>query len=249
MRFSPLTDRIAGRGVGTWETHIEARQLIESGADVILLTVGNPDQTPRRYDGRGDHRRVARRPHALRADHRLSEAARGDRGAVARRTGRPAAPTMSRSCRARRAGSTRPCNASPGAGDEIILPEPIYATYEGVVGASGARDGDGAARPRARLSPRPRRDRRRRSRRARGSSGSTRRTIPPARSSPPPRWRRSPRCAARTICGCCRTRSTRTSPSPGRMSAPGRCPTWRSARSWCRACRNRTPRRPSGSAG
>ena len=46
MRFSPLTERIAGRGVGTWETHIQARRLIESGVDVILLTVGNPDQMP-----------------------------------------------------------------------------------------------------------------------------------------------------------------------------------------------------------
>jgi arginine:pyruvate transaminase len=46
MRFSPLTERIAGRGVGTWETHIQARRLIESGVDVILLTVGNPDQAP-----------------------------------------------------------------------------------------------------------------------------------------------------------------------------------------------------------
>ncbi|MGA8399294.1 MAG: arginine--pyruvate aminotransferase AruH, partial [Stellaceae bacterium] len=46
MRFSPLTERIAGRGVGTWDTHVRARQLIDGGADVILLTVGNPDQTP-----------------------------------------------------------------------------------------------------------------------------------------------------------------------------------------------------------
>jgi arginine:pyruvate transaminase len=44
MRFAPLTERVAGRGSGAWDTHIEARRLGETGVDVILLTVGNPDQ-------------------------------------------------------------------------------------------------------------------------------------------------------------------------------------------------------------
>src|ERR1700722_12865969 len=75
----------------------------------------------------------------------------------------PAAPSMRRrsairSCarRSRRAGGAcSPENVAvvPGAqgglyaavqclagsGDEIIVPEPIYATYEGVIGASGAQ--------------------------------------------------------------------------------------------------------------
>src|SRR5262249_39408462 len=46
MRFAPLVERVAGRGVGTWDTHMRARRMIEEGADVFLLTVGNPDQAP-----------------------------------------------------------------------------------------------------------------------------------------------------------------------------------------------------------
>ncbi len=139
MRFSPLTERIAGRGVGTWDTHVRARQLIDGGADVILLTVGNPDQTPA----------------AAMVDATVA-ALRGGRTLYAPTIGYPALRAAIAERSARRAG--RPCTADniavvpgaqgglyaavmclAGAGDEIILPEPIYATYEGIVGASGAR--------------------------------------------------------------------------------------------------------------
>ena len=46
MRFSPLVDRIAGRGAGAWSTHMEAARLRDQGRDVIFLTVGDPDQAP-----------------------------------------------------------------------------------------------------------------------------------------------------------------------------------------------------------
>jgi arginine:pyruvate transaminase len=46
MRFSPLTERVAGRGSGAWSIHIDARQRKAAGEDVILLTVGDPDQAP-----------------------------------------------------------------------------------------------------------------------------------------------------------------------------------------------------------
>ena len=138
MQFAPLVERVAGRGVGTWDTHVRARQLIEAGADVILLTVGNPDQTP--------------------AD-KMIEAAiaalRGGRTLYAPTIGYPALRAAIAARCARRAG--RPCtgdnvavvpgaqgglfaalSCTAGAGDEVVVPEPIYATYEGVVGATGA---------------------------------------------------------------------------------------------------------------
>ena len=46
MRFSPLVDRIAGRGAGAWSIHMEAARLRDQGQDVIFLTVGDPDQAP-----------------------------------------------------------------------------------------------------------------------------------------------------------------------------------------------------------
>ena len=39
MWFSPLVDRIAGRGAGAWSIHMEAARLCDQGQDVIFLTV------------------------------------------------------------------------------------------------------------------------------------------------------------------------------------------------------------------
>ena len=51
MRFSPLVDRIAGRGAGAWSIHMEAARLRDQGQDVIFLTVGfltvDPDRAAR----------------------------------------------------------------------------------------------------------------------------------------------------------------------------------------------------------
>ena len=46
MRFSPLVDRISGRGAGAWGVHAEAARRRDAGEDVIFLTVGDPDQAP-----------------------------------------------------------------------------------------------------------------------------------------------------------------------------------------------------------
>jgi len=47
VRFSPLVDRIAGRGAGAWSIHMEAARLRDQGQDVIFLTVGDPDRAAR----------------------------------------------------------------------------------------------------------------------------------------------------------------------------------------------------------
>jgi len=46
VRFSPLVDRIAFRGAATWSVHMEAARMRDVGQDVIILTVGDPDQSP-----------------------------------------------------------------------------------------------------------------------------------------------------------------------------------------------------------
>src|SRR5579872_2629865 len=46
MRFAPFVDRIAGKGAYAWAIHFDALQKQAKGEDVILLTVGDPDQAP-----------------------------------------------------------------------------------------------------------------------------------------------------------------------------------------------------------
>ena len=47
MKFSALVERVRGEGAAAWRTHYEALAARERGADVILLSVGDPDlETP-----------------------------------------------------------------------------------------------------------------------------------------------------------------------------------------------------------
>ena len=139
MRFAPLVERIAGRGVGTWDTHLRARQLIDGGVDVILLTVGNPDQTPAAtmIEATIAALRGGRTFYAPTIGYPALRAAIAAR--CARRSGRPCAPENVAVVPGAQGGLYAAVMCLAGAGDEIILPEPIYATYEGIVGASGAR--------------------------------------------------------------------------------------------------------------
>lgn len=138
MRFAPLVERVAGRGVGTWDTHVRARQLQEAGADVILLTVGNPDQTPAAamIEATVAALRSGRTLYAPTIGYPALRAAIAAR--CARRTGRPCAAENVAVVPGAQGGLFAALSCLAGAGDEVVVPEPIYATYEGVVGASGA---------------------------------------------------------------------------------------------------------------
>lgn len=138
MRFSARVDRFSGPGLGAWSIQQEASLLRDSGHDVISLTVGDPDQpTP-----------------AAVVEATIAALRRGRTG-YAPTIGYPQLRAAIAARFAARSG--RPCTAenvvvTPGAqgglycalqclaapGDEVIVPEPLYATYPGVAAASGA---------------------------------------------------------------------------------------------------------------
>jgi aspartate/methionine/tyrosine aminotransferase len=139
MRYAPLVERVAGRGSGAWDVHIEARRRQEAGEDVIFLTVGDPDQAPPQAvieatvaalrRGRTGYAAIIGYP-AL----RQAIAAR-----VANRTGQPCGADNIAVVPGAQGGLYCAVQCLAGPGDEVIVLDPIYATYEGVVGASGAR--------------------------------------------------------------------------------------------------------------
>lgn len=138
MRYSALTDRVAGRGAGAWEVHRRAIELREAGRDVIVLTVGDPDQAP---------------PEVL--IETTVAALRAHRTGYARMIG---TLSLREAIASRHAARTfMPCTADnvvvvpgaqgglycalqclAGAGNEVVVFEPTYATYEAVISASGA---------------------------------------------------------------------------------------------------------------
>jgi arginine:pyruvate transaminase len=139
VRYSPLVNRVAGRGAGAWAVHFEANRRRNAGEDVILLTVGDPDQAPpeaviettvtalRRH--RTGYAPIVGYPAV-----RQAIAAR-----VARRTGQPCAADNVVVVPGTQGGLYCALQCLAGPGDDVVVPEPIYATYEAVIGASGAR--------------------------------------------------------------------------------------------------------------
>ncbi len=138
MRYSSLTQRVAGRGAGAWEVHRRAIELREKGKDIIALTVGDPDQAPPEV-------LIETTVAALRA-HRTgysrmigTEALRQAIAARhAERTGQPCTADNIVVTPGAQGGLYCALQCLAGAGDEVVVPEPVYAIYEAVIGASGA---------------------------------------------------------------------------------------------------------------
>lgn len=139
MRYAEITERLAHLGGAKWEVHVAARKRAAQGEDILFLSIGEPDAPP---------------PPAL------LEAAKAamDQGRLGYSNGRGEAPLLEAlaarySRRTGREISTRQIVCFPGTqttlyavltalvgpGDEVIVGDPLYATYEGLIAATGAR--------------------------------------------------------------------------------------------------------------
>jgi aspartate/methionine/tyrosine aminotransferase len=139
MKFPPLVTRISGDGADAWVTHYEAMAARERGADVIILSVGDPAlDTPAPITERaiaqlraGDTHYVfaAGRPALRRAVARMHQGRCGQEVAaenVAILGGAQNALFVASLCLA-------------GSGDEVVTFEPFYPTYPATIEVSGAR--------------------------------------------------------------------------------------------------------------
>src|ERR1700680_1744146 len=135
MRYSPLVDRVAGRGAGAWAVHVEAARRRDAGEDIIFLTVGDPDQSPPSA--------VIEATVAALQRHRTGYAGilgfpalrEAIAARVARRSGQPCAPDNVAVVPGAQGGLYCALQCLAGPGDEVIAPEPTYSTYEAVIGA------------------------------------------------------------------------------------------------------------------
>lgn len=138
MKFSPLVERIAGEGAAAWDLHAEAVAARDRGEDVIVLSVGDPDlDTPEPI--------TEAAVTALRAGDTHYTAATGSylvREAVARHFaghgGWQAAPENVCLVSGAQNGLFFASMLLLQAGDEALMLEPGYVTYEATIGASGA---------------------------------------------------------------------------------------------------------------
>jgi arginine:pyruvate transaminase len=139
MQFSPLVGRIAGKGARAWSIHFDAVRERARGRDVILLTVGDPDQKPPAavVDATVAALRAGRTGYSPIVGYPELRAAIAAR--VQRKSGVACAPENVAAVPGTQAGLYAALECLAGPGDEVIGFEPIYATYEAVAGAAGAR--------------------------------------------------------------------------------------------------------------
>ena len=138
MKYSNLVERLQGRRTSAWEIHRVAQQALANGEDVIVLGVGDPDfATPAPI--------VERAIEALRGGDTHYSAVSGReplRAAIAEDHVRATGRDVSSANVILTAGAQNGVFAASlclcEAGDEVIVPEPMYLTYEACVRAAGA---------------------------------------------------------------------------------------------------------------
>ncbi|MBB3234631.1 arginine:pyruvate transaminase [Phyllobacterium endophyticum] len=138
MRYASVTERLAGLGSDKWAVHFRARQMKQAGHEIIELTIGEPDiPTPT------DMIDVAER--AMRAGRTGYSSGRGEPALLAalsakytQRAGRPIGPENIMCFSGTQTALAMVMMGLAEEGDEIITGDPLYATYDGVVRATGA---------------------------------------------------------------------------------------------------------------
>jgi arginine:pyruvate transaminase len=138
MRYAAITDRLAGLGSEKWDVHVRARAMKAAGETLIELTIGEPDvPTP------GPLKEAIGR--ALAAGRTGYSNGRGERSMLAAlaqrytgRMGRPFTPGQFCCLPGTQTALFGALMTLAQAGDEVIVGDPMYATYEGLIAATGA---------------------------------------------------------------------------------------------------------------
>ncbi|YBV98423.1 pyridoxal phosphate-dependent aminotransferase [Phyllobacteriaceae bacterium JZ32] len=138
MRYASVTGRLTGLGSEKWAVHVRARQMRKAGTEIIELTIGEPDiPTP------PDMIEVAER--AMRAGRTGYSNGRGEQGILAAlaakysaRTGRGVTPENVMCFPGTQTALSIVMLGLAEHDDEVITGDPLYATYDGVIRATGA---------------------------------------------------------------------------------------------------------------
>jgi arginine:pyruvate transaminase len=138
MRYATLTERLQGLGGAKWDIHIRARAMKAAGRPVLELTIGEPDvPTPPEL--------VAAAQAAMAAGRTGYSNGRGEAGLLralaarySARRGRPFGPENVMCFPGTQTTLYAVMTALVGPGDGVLVGDPMYATYEGVIVSTGA---------------------------------------------------------------------------------------------------------------
>ena len=138
MRYAEITDRLAELGGAKWAVHARARELAALGRDIIELTIGEPDvPTPAALIDTAVAAMTAGRTGYSngRGEPALTQALAA-RYTV--RRGRRISADQVMCFPGTQTALFAVLTALAGGGDEVLVGDPMYATYAGLIAASGA---------------------------------------------------------------------------------------------------------------
>ena len=133
-----MSDRLSGLGAAKWAVHVEGLARTTAGEKVTFLSIGEPDLPPPAS--------VLDQAVASMRGGRLKYAAgQGEQVALdaiathlSRRSGQEVSPDQIVYTAGTQNGLCTVLMTLVQTGDEVLVPDPYYATYEGLVAASGA---------------------------------------------------------------------------------------------------------------
>lgn len=138
MHYAAITERLSHSGSHKWAVHIRAREMKAAGENIIELTIGEPDiPTPTEM--------IEEATRAMHAGRTRYTSGRGEPSILAaladkysKRSGRTITQQQILCFPGTQSALAFAMLGLAEEGDEVITTNPCYATYEGVIKASGA---------------------------------------------------------------------------------------------------------------
>lgn len=138
MRYAAIVDRLDNEGARAWEVHGRAMRYSREGRDIVVLSIGDPDfDTPEPIRAALIARLKAGDTHYgwIDGGPDLKAAIAAYHG---RHNGHQVGPENISMTLGAQGGLYGAVMCTAGPGDEVIVPQPVYVTYESVIAASGA---------------------------------------------------------------------------------------------------------------
>jgi arginine:pyruvate transaminase len=137
MNYAKITERLQGLGSDKWAVHIEGKEREVRGEKLIFLSIGEPDAAvPKAIIDVADRQ--------MRAGRTRYSNGRGEpqilrtlSSMYSNRTGRHVSPRQFLFLPGTQTALYVAFIGVIDIGDEVLLPDPYYATYEGVIAAAG----------------------------------------------------------------------------------------------------------------
>lgn len=138
MKYTAITKRLKGLGGDKWALHLKAEELVEQGHDILRLTIGEPDvATPETL--------VLAAYDAMKRGRTGYSNGRGEPGVRAAlaahysdKTGREVSADQVMCFPGTQTSLFATMMAIAEAGDEVLVGDPNYVAYEGLIRATGA---------------------------------------------------------------------------------------------------------------